>query len=233
MTSLISPSARDDNVVKASEIAGPMSTRILRKKPDARKRPRQARSKAMVDALVEAAARVLAKEGWRGFTTNKVAELAGVSIGSLYQYYPDKTALLEAVRERHLKDCFEAVERSATCLDRADAFARCIVHELIEVHRKNPGLHRVLIDEAPISAAMADPHSGFEGTYLGLYADCVARLLGQSAGDSHLFIAQLLSDAIDGAIHNAARRGQLEAPELARELARLVSCYLQAVSAEP
>ncbi len=55
-----------------------------------RKQPSQARSKATVDAIVEAAARILGDQGWAGFTTNKVAEAAGVSIGSYYQYFPDK-----------------------------------------------------------------------------------------------------------------------------------------------
>jgi AcrR family transcriptional regulator len=61
-----------------------------KRRPSMRKQPSQARSKATVDAIVEAAARILGDQGWAGFTTNKVAEAAGVSIGSYYQYFPDK-----------------------------------------------------------------------------------------------------------------------------------------------
>ena len=55
-----------------------------------RKRPRQERAKATVETILEASARILVKRGFDGFTTNEVATAAGVSIGSLYQYFPNK-----------------------------------------------------------------------------------------------------------------------------------------------
>jgi AcrR family transcriptional regulator len=55
-----------------------------------------------VDAIVEAAALILARRGWAHFTTNEVAEIAGVSVGSLYQYFPNKLALAVAIRRRQL-----------------------------------------------------------------------------------------------------------------------------------
>lgn len=68
-----------------------------RRKP--RKTPRQARSRATVEAILEAATRILEEEGLAGMTTNRTAELAGVSIGSLYQYFPSRDAILaELVR---------------------------------------------------------------------------------------------------------------------------------------
>ena len=60
----------------------------------ARKRPRQARSERLVADILEAASRVLAREGARRFTTARVAEAAGVSVGSLYQYFPNKESIL-------------------------------------------------------------------------------------------------------------------------------------------
>jgi len=66
-----------------------------------RRQPRQARSRDTVDALLEAAARVFRREGWRA-TTNRIAAEAGVSVGSLYEYFPNKQALLTALAERHL-----------------------------------------------------------------------------------------------------------------------------------
>jgi AcrR family transcriptional regulator len=62
-----------------------------------RKRPRQGRSINTVDAILEAAARLLERDGFAGFNTNVIAALAGVSTGSLYQYYPDKEAILRAL----------------------------------------------------------------------------------------------------------------------------------------
>lgn len=65
-----------------------------------RKSPRQKRAAETVTVIVEAAARILEKDGFEGFNTNAVAKKAGVSIGSLYQYFPGKTALLSAIIER-------------------------------------------------------------------------------------------------------------------------------------
>ena len=64
------------------------------------KLPRQKRAEDTVAVIVEAAASILERDGFEGFNTNAVAEKAGVSIGSLYQYFPSKNALLSAVIER-------------------------------------------------------------------------------------------------------------------------------------
>jgi AcrR family transcriptional regulator len=65
-----------------------------------RRKPRQARSRATWEAILEAASQILERDGAAGFNTNAVAERAGVSIGTLYQYFPDKTAILLAAAER-------------------------------------------------------------------------------------------------------------------------------------
>jgi AcrR family transcriptional regulator len=67
-----------------------------------RRSPKQARSRATWDAIVEAAAQILERHGADGLTTNDVAERAGVSIGTLYQYFPDKQAILIAAARREL-----------------------------------------------------------------------------------------------------------------------------------
>ncbi len=71
-----------------------------RLKIDARKQPRQGRSAATVESILQAAARVLSRHSLDGFNTNRVAEVAGVSIGSLYQYFPNKAALVAALIDR-------------------------------------------------------------------------------------------------------------------------------------
>jgi AcrR family transcriptional regulator len=67
-----------------------------------RRNPRQARSRATWEAIVEAAAQILERDGAAAFNTNSVAERAGVSIGTLYQYFPDKQAILTAAAKREL-----------------------------------------------------------------------------------------------------------------------------------
>src|SRR5882672_12395871 len=75
-----------------------------------RKSPVQARSAASVDALLEATIQVLLQVGKERLTTTKVALRAGVSVGTLYQYLPNKSALLKAALRRHLAEVTEAVE---------------------------------------------------------------------------------------------------------------------------
>ncbi|MGN2485689.1 TetR/AcrR family transcriptional regulator [Acinetobacter calcoaceticus] len=86
--------------------------------PDPRKRPRQTRSVATFEAILEAAARILESLGFAGFNTNAVAELAGVSIGSLYQYFPSKDALIvELIRRERTRlsnRIVEAIQQSDT-----------------------------------------------------------------------------------------------------------------------
>jgi AcrR family transcriptional regulator len=75
-----------------------------------RKLPIQARSAASVDAILEAAIQVLLQVGKERLTTTKVALRAGVSVGTLYQYFPNKSALLKAALKRHLDEIAEAIE---------------------------------------------------------------------------------------------------------------------------
>ena len=67
-----------------------------------RRTPRQTRALHFVDFILEAAAYILAEEGLEGFTTNRIAERAGVNIASLYQYFPNKSAILEELQARHI-----------------------------------------------------------------------------------------------------------------------------------
>ncbi len=80
-----------------------------------RKSPVQARSAATIDALHTAVIQVLIREGLSRCTTTRIAERAGMSVGSVYQYYPNRDALLAAVLERHLSGIAEAMEQ--VCLD--------------------------------------------------------------------------------------------------------------------
>ena len=77
-----------------------------------RKQPRQKRSRQLVASLVDATARVMAQQGLDNVTTNHIAEAAGVSVGSLYQYFPDKEALIEALLERLVSDVMQTFNRT-------------------------------------------------------------------------------------------------------------------------
>lgn len=203
-----------------------MSTRIAGQQSQMRKHPRQARSRATVDAIVQAGARVLGDEGWGGFTTNKVADLAGVSIGSLYQYFPDKLSLVDAIRRRHLDDCLAAVRVCGTAGLSSAQLAASLVEAMVAAHSIHPRLHRVLLDEAPSSDEYRNPNSAFEIEYLRYYAEAVAACRKRPVNEDDRRTALIVSDAIDGVIHNAARRGTLADPAMQAELIQLVSVLL-------
>jgi AcrR family transcriptional regulator len=116
-----------------------------------RKLASQERSRLTVDALLEATARVLIKEGYDRASTNRIAEVAGVSIGSLYQYFPSKEALVAAVIDRHTQEVSE-VTRNALVKVAArpiEVAAREFVSVAIDAHRVNPKLHGVLAEQIP------------------------------------------------------------------------------------
>jgi len=116
-----------------------------------RKSASQERSRATVDALVEATARILVKEGFDKASTNRIAEMAGVSVGSLYQYFPGKEALVAAVSERHKQEIMQTVrgELAEVLALPVEKGVRRIVALAVKAHRVDPKLHLVLAEQIP------------------------------------------------------------------------------------
>ncbi|WP_027547404.1 TetR/AcrR family transcriptional regulator [Bradyrhizobium sp. WSM2254] len=132
---------------------------MARKSPTKpRKNASQQRSRATVDALVEATARILIKEGFEKASTNRIAEVAGVSVGSLYQYFPSKEALVAAVIDRHNEEIMAIVRSALTEVADLpiDKAVRKLVTVAIEAHRIDPKLHRVLAEQIPRTGQLRD-----------------------------------------------------------------------------
>lgn len=124
-----------------------------------RKRPSQKRSIAMVTAILDASARILKERGYAEMSTNAVADVAGVSIGSLYQYFPNKDALLVALRARHAQEMGAAIEallQDSTQRDLRTEISR-LVRAAIAAHEVEPELHRVLEKELSFFEEDSDP----------------------------------------------------------------------------
>jgi hypothetical protein len=109
-----------------------------------RKSPKQPRSRATVAAIVEATARVLGRRGWAGFTTEEVAQVAGVSIGSIYQYFPGRQMLLEAVRDRHFEQLISSLQSVRDDPGGVEQKARLLVEGLICAHAGDAGLRQFI-----------------------------------------------------------------------------------------
>lgn len=116
-----------------------------------RKKPTQKRAKATVKAIVEATAHLLVADGFHNLSTNKIAETAGVSIGSLYQYFPNKEAIVSAViesfAERQMAILAGALADIAS--DDMETVIREIIRSTFEAKRLEPELSKVLFEELP------------------------------------------------------------------------------------
>lgn len=119
------------------------------------RRPKQRRAQSTVSAILEGAARVLAERGWAGFNTNVVAERAGVSIGSLYEYFPNKQAIADAIVLEHLVKGEALLSAAATNVSNKtslEALVTSLVDGFVNLHKDDPRLHRVLSSEVPLSS---------------------------------------------------------------------------------
>ncbi len=125
------------------------ATQKLRTAP--RKQAIQPRALATVDAILEATARILVREGYDHASTNRIAEAAGVSIGSLYQYFPSKEALVAALMDRHVEEMSIVLQReTARVLDAPfESAIEHVVQAMLAAHAVNPKLHKVFVEQVP------------------------------------------------------------------------------------
>ncbi|MBI3556043.1 MAG: TetR/AcrR family transcriptional regulator [Deltaproteobacteria bacterium] len=116
-----------------------------------RKSPKQQRSQGLVETILTATTRILTKGGYETATTNRVAEIAGVSIGSLYQYFPNKEALIGAVIDRTVEGNVRKVERELKKLgdEPIEEALRLIIRMAFEMYMGNRPLFRVMFEQAP------------------------------------------------------------------------------------
>jgi len=119
-----------------------------------RREPKQQRSRQTVDAVLEAVNLVVKRHGSQAITTNRIAEAAGVSVGSLYQYFPDKRAIFTALHDRHVDDVRQVIDQTtAACASASlEEFARELVQGLVNVHAETAVLHDVVSSAVPESA---------------------------------------------------------------------------------
>jgi AcrR family transcriptional regulator len=197
---------------------------------NARKQPKQARSRETVSAILVAASRVLAREGWAATTTTRVAEVAGVSIGSLYQYFPSKEALVGALIDEHIAKVLSLLAASTTELAGAtlEDSVRALIGAILQIHAIDPQLHATLTSHFP----------EVEGIEKVRQLNRDACWLVQGYLDAHRArirpidtrrAAFVLVHAVQAVVSAAvvSEEPRLDDPELAGELARLVLGYLR------
>ncbi|XQU76151.1 TetR family transcriptional regulator [Cupriavidus sp. H18C2] len=110
---------------------------------------------AMVDTILEASARVLKERGYAEMSTNAVAQRAGISVGSLYQYFPNKASLLAALHQRHATEMAESIEAvlAAPHGEGLPGAVASLIRATMAAHEVEPELHRLLERERPLLEA--------------------------------------------------------------------------------
>ncbi|WP_404478071.1 TetR/AcrR family transcriptional regulator [Novosphingobium sp. BL-52-GroH] len=194
-----------------------------------RKRPVQKRSAATVEFVLDAAARILESEGLAGFNTNAVAARAGVSIGSLYQYFPGKeaiTAALVAREHQRIAEGLRAMLRETDGMSVGYAIS-ALMHMVIDFQSHAPKLHRVLEleeERLPRTAeldALEREIETLNRDFFRRYVDparCSEAQLDNAARDTICIVRSMLD--------SAAMHGLLDAPDLHARLYRTIEGYL-------
>lgn len=195
-----------------------------------RKSPSQERSRELVDVLLKATARVLVKEGYEGCTTNKVAEVAGVSIGSVYQYFPNKEALVVQVMERHQEKLRAVMAQHLAALQGSslEAAARTLVRAMLDALRVEPRLHRVFREQVPRIGALKALQAQ-SAAYEPLVTAWLEAHRDQLGVSDPAMATWVLIAAVDGVVGRVLvdRPSWLEQEQLAFELERLIVSYLK------
>lgn len=203
------------------------STQLL-KKP-----PRQKRSKALVAAILESATRVLKKAGYKNTTTNWVAEVAGISVGSLYQYFPNKEAIVHFLIQKAIRECIERGEKKlmaiqTSSLDEAvDVFVRHVVDMFTEYREELRAIFRT---------ALFIEHIEYLHKAQAGFSELLERRLKEFDGEIQMhdpaLTAFVLHHSIMGVIETyvADETVQIPKEDLVRELNRLVLGYLRPVA---
>jgi AcrR family transcriptional regulator len=197
-----------------------------------RRRPKQLRAQQTVDAILDAVSRLLRRDGISAVTTNRIAEVAGVSVGSVYQYFPDKRAIFVALHGRHVDEITRLVE--ATLVSHAGSplpqLVRALVDAMVAAHAADPELYDLLLTEVP---HRADGTRDFSARLWGAFRLAIAsrarELRLPRDLDPILFVVTNLVESLSHAavLHRPPRLSLAAAKE---EAVRAVLAYLRAAA---
>jgi AcrR family transcriptional regulator len=172
--------------------------RKLKKSPAHRRQPTQERAQATVEAMLDAVVRLLKRGGTSAITTNRIAETAGVSIGSVYQYFPNKHAIFIALHERHIREVDSVIHRtiSENAGEPLDLLIASLVDAMIEIHAADPELSTLLDSEVPHHADGAREFSSrLHSSFLKALTPHARSLGGASKLDIRAFVLGNMLDA--------------------------------------
>jgi AcrR family transcriptional regulator len=193
-----------------------------------RRRPTQRRAVETVEAVLDATVRLLKRGGTNGITTNRIAEVAGVSIGSLYQYFPNRGAIFNALHQRHIDQIDRMIQN--TVVEHAGVSLRDLIRAIIEAmvksHAGDPALPELLSREVPHRAGgTVDFAQRLHGVFLLAISARAQELKRRRNLDAVVFVVAHMIDALS---HGAALRRPrtLSLSEAQDEAVKAVLAYL-------
>ncbi|MEU8707465.1 TetR/AcrR family transcriptional regulator [Streptomyces sp. NPDC048565] len=141
-----------------------------------RRKPSQVRAELTRERILTAAAHVFAEYGYAAGTTNRIAERARISIGSLYQYFPNKDAVLAELLVRHIdRGRWMHGDELDLSVGSLETMVRALVRDAIDNHRDDPQLLRIMFEEAPLSQELLDTIDRHQKNRVGQVRDLLAR----------------------------------------------------------
>jgi AcrR family transcriptional regulator len=186
---------------------------------------------ATVDAVLDAVIRLLKREGFNALTTNRIAEVAGVSIGSVYQYFSDKSAIFAALHQRHIEQIDRLitktlVERAASPLDE---LITAVMESMIDAHTADPELYTLLATEVPRRPGCAQDFATRLHGVFRLAFSSKAPQLRRGDLDRVVFVVGSMVDSLS---HAAALRRppEISLPQAKSEAIKAVLAYLHDVT---
>jgi AcrR family transcriptional regulator len=202
-----------------------------------RKTPVQARAVETRDRILDAAARVFSAHGYATGTTNRIAAEAAMSVGSLYQYFPNKDAILVELVRRHVTEGTEAFQHKLGETEGGlppDLTGRIelFVDVMIANHAGDPALHQVLFEEAPRPPELLDQLHALEQALIDATAELLAADPEVTVAD-HRMAARMVVTTIESLVHRVVatreRPGDRRGPDIAAfrdELVTMLVRYL-------
>jgi AcrR family transcriptional regulator len=182
----------------------------------------------MFETILAGATRVFAAHGYARSTTNRIAEAAGVSVGSVYQYFPDKDAMLTELMRRYRESLVERIGRRVAEMNEVtfEAVVHTLLSAILNDDQINPALRRVLIERVLRTDARREI-SGFEERLEGLIADALRSAKDFVAVEEFELCAFILVRVVLAVSHAAVvDRPWYNTPSLTNELTRLVVGYV-------
>jgi AcrR family transcriptional regulator len=196
-----------------------------------RKEPKQSRSNELVSAILQAAVQVLAKEGAQRFTTARVAEKAGVSVGSLYQYFPNKAAILFRLQSDEWRETTRLLQTilQDTRMPPLNRL-RTLVHAFIKSECDEAAVRGALDDAAPLyrDAPEAKAAKASSGRAMEIF---IREVLPGSSKATQMLSGKLLKTTLSatGKQFSESPRSPAEIESFADALADMFCAYLESL----